>query len=125
MGLSGMLFGNAGEVSNEKLQQELSPVLVDGEQILRGFKVVRDMFVFTDKRLILIDKQGMTGKKAEYHSIPYKAVTHFAVESAGHFDDDAEIKIWISGSPVPFEKELKRGVDIVGLQKTLAYCILR
>lgn len=125
MGLSGMLFGNAAEISNEKLQQELSPVLVDGEQIVRGFKIVRDMFVFTDKRLILIDKQGLSGKKAEYHSIPYKSITHFAVETSGNFDDDGELKIWISGSQLPIEKEFKKNVDVVNLQKLLAYCILR
>jgi hypothetical protein len=55
------------------------------------------MYVFTNKRLILIDKQGMTGRKVDYHSIPYRAITQFKIETAGHFDLDAELKIWISG----------------------------
>jgi hypothetical protein len=55
------------------------------------------MYVFTNKRLILIDKQGITGRKVDYHSIPYRAITQFKIETAGHFDLDAELKIWISG----------------------------
>jgi hypothetical protein len=66
----------------------------------------------------------MTGKKVEYHSIPYRAITHFSVETAGHFDLDAELKIWVSGSDLPIEREFKKGSDISGVQKTLAKYIL-
>jgi hypothetical protein len=118
------LFGNATEVDVKSLQKDLDSILVQGEQVVRGFKIVRDLFIFTDKRLILVDKQGLTGKKAEYHSIPYKAISHFSVETAGTFDMDSEMKIYISGYPVPFEREFKRGADIVGVQKTLAHFIL-
>lgn len=76
--------------------------------------------VFTDKRLILVDKQGVTGKKVEYHSIPYKSITHFSVESAGHFDLDAELKIWISGTNEPISKEFKKDKNIYDVQRTLA-----
>ncbi|MBP1468438.1 PH domain-containing protein [Candidatus Chloroploca sp. M-50] len=118
------LFGNASEVDAAKLEQELGPLLVEGEQLVRGFRVLRDMFVFTSKRLILIDKQGTTGRKVEYHSIPYKAITHFVVETAGTFDGDAELKIFLSSNPVPIEREFKRGTDIVGVQRTLATFVL-
>lgn len=100
-------------------------LLVQGETVVRGFKIIRDLFIFTDKRLILIDKQGITGKKAEYHSIPYKSISHFSVETAGTFDMDAEMKIYISGNMTPIEREFKRGTDIQGVQKTLAQFILK
>jgi hypothetical protein len=120
------LFGNASEMDANALQKEVDGVLVDGEQIQRGFRFTRDMFIFTDKRLILIDKQGMTGKKVEYHSIPYRAITHFSVETAGGgFDMDAELKIYVSSNSVPITRELKRGTDIAGVQKTLAQHILK
>ena len=77
------------------------------------------MYVFTNKRLILIDKQGLTGKKVDYHTIPYKAITQFRLETAGHFDLDAELKIWVSGQANPIEKELKKDT-VVGIQQTLA-----
>jgi len=119
------LFSNAREVNIKELQSDLDVLLVQGETVVRGFKIIRDLFIFTDKRLILIDKQGMTGKKAEYHSIPYKSISHFSVETAGNFDMDAEMKIYISGNMTPIEREFKRWTDIQGVQKTLAQFILK
>lgn len=119
------LFGNAREVNVKEIQADLDVLLLPGENVVRGFKILRDLFIFTDKRLILIDKQGLTGKKAEYHSIPYKSISHFSVETAGSFDMDAEMKIYISGNMTPIEREFKRGTDIQGVQKTLASFILR
>jgi hypothetical protein len=119
------LFGNATEIDVSKLQNDLANVLIDGEQIERGFKVIRDLFIFTNKRLILVDKQGFTGSKVEYHSIPYKSITHFAVETAGRFDMDAEMKIWLSGNPAPITKDFKKGTDVIGIQKSLAAYILK
>lgn len=119
------LFGNASEIDSKELQRELDATLIEGERVVKAFKIVRDLFIFTDERLILVDKQGLTGKKAEYHSIPYKSISHFSVETAGTFDMDAEMKIYISGNPTPIEREFKRGTDIVGVQKILAQCILK
>lgn len=120
--LSGLL-GNAREINVKELERELEGVLIPNETIETGFKILRDMFVFTSLRLILIDKQGLTGKKAEYHTIPYKSISHFAVETAGTFDADGELKIWLRGSTF-IEKEFKRGVDVIGIQKMLAAHIL-
>ncbi len=119
------LFGNASEVDVKTLQREMDALLAEGEQLMRAFRVLRDLFIFTDKRLILIDKQGLTGKKAEYHSIPYKSISHFSVETAGTFDGDAELKIYVSSNPVPIQREFKRSTDIIGVQKTLAQCMLK
>jgi hypothetical protein len=89
-----------------------------------AYRVLRDEFIFTDKRLILIDKQGITGKKVEYHSIPYKSITHFSVETAGHFDMDSEMKIWISSTEEPIEKEFKKGTNLVAIQQAMASFVL-
>jgi hypothetical protein len=123
MGLLSSLLGNASEIDIPKVQQELSPVLVPGEVIGKGFKIFRDMFIFTDHRLIMIDKQGLTGSKTTYHSILYKSITQFSVETAGSFDADAELKIWVSGGGLPIVKEFKKGTDVVGLQQYLAFCV--
>lgn len=119
------LFGNAAEVDAKELRRDMEAILVEGEQVVKAFRIVRDLFIFTDKRLILVDKQGLTGRKAEYHSIPYRSITHFSVETAGTFDMDAEMKIYISSNPVPIEREFKRGTDIIGVQKMLAYFVMR
>lgn len=124
MGILDGLMGNASEVSVEDVQEELSPILGDSERVERAFKAIRDMYVFTSGRLILIDKQGLTGKKVEYLSIPYKSISTFSVETAGHFDMDSELKMWVSGRHEPITKELKSGSDVVGIQKLLANKIL-
>ncbi len=119
MGLLQGLIGNATEVDSSELE-ELSNVLIDNEEIERGFKVIRDLFIFTNKRMILVDKQGLTGKKIDYMSIPYKSIVRFSVETAGHFDLDAEMKIWLSSTADPIKKDFKKGTDVVGIQKAIA-----
>jgi len=121
MGLFSGMLGNASTVSKREVRAELENILVENEEIDAAFKLVRDLIVFTDKRLILIDKQGMTGKKVDYHSIPYKSISHFSIETAGHFDLDAELKLWISGEPEPaVSKQFKKDQSVYEIQKALA-----
>lgn len=125
MGIFNGLMGNASEVNLEALKKEYGKILASTETIEKAYKLVRDMFIFTNKRLILVDKQGMTGKKTEYHLIPYKSITHFSIETAGHFDLDAELKIWISGTALPIEKQFNSSLNIYELQTVLAEYWLR
>lgn len=119
MGLLDALMGNASEVDVGEVQEELSPILADSERVVSAYKLVRDLIVFTNCRFMFIDKQGMTGRKVDYHSVPYKAITQFKVETAGHFDLDAELKIFVSGRDNPLEFELKKDTAL-GVQKSLA-----
>ena len=105
MGLLDGMLGNAAKIDPAKIQQEFSQILAKGEVVEHAYQLIRDYFVFTDKRLVLVDKQGMTGSKIDYHSIPYKSITHFSVETGGTFDLDAELKIWISGTAAPIQKQ--------------------
>ncbi|QPQ35257.1 MULTISPECIES: PH domain-containing protein [unclassified Lysinibacillus] len=124
MGLFDGLMGNASEVNLDKLQEEMKEILIPNETIQNAYKIIRDTFIFTNKRLILIDKQGVTGKKTEYHSIPYKNILHFSVETAGTFDLDAELKIWVSGSQVPIQKNFNKSTNIYKVQSVLAEYVL-
>jgi hypothetical protein len=120
MGLLDGLMGNASKVSADKAADEFANILAQGESIEHAYKLVRDFFLFTNRRLILIDKQGITGKKIEYRSIPYSKINQFSVESSGHFDLDAELKIWISGVDGPIQKQFNKKVDIYEVQAILA-----
>ncbi|MCD6180688.1 MAG: PH domain-containing protein [Bacteroidales bacterium] len=121
MGLLSGLMGNAGIVDNEKLQEEYSNLFTEGEEIEIGFKLIRDTFIFTNKRLILVDKQGLSGKKTEYLSIGYKSISRFSIETSGHFDLDAELKIWISSEQqASIQKKFNKKVNIYDVQKILA-----
>ena len=123
MGLFSGVMGNASEADLNKVNSEYSKLLGSNERIEKAYKLIRDMILFTNKRLILIDKQGVTGKKVEYRSIPYRAITNFSVETAGHFDLDAELKIHISGMSLPIEKKFSSGANIYEVQGILAeYC---
>ncbi|MFI7139531.1 PH domain-containing protein [Streptomyces massasporeus] len=119
------LFGNAHTVSPQSAQQDYARLLGHGEQVHAAFLLIRDTIRFIDRRLILVDKQGITGKKVEYHSVPYRSITHFSVETAGTFDLDAELKIWISGTPTPIEKTFTKGVDIYEVQAILTQFVAR
>ncbi|CAH9059012.1 hypothetical protein PSECIP111951_04098 [Pseudoalteromonas holothuriae] len=112
MGLLSGILGNASEVDNEKLDELLNDTLIEGERIEKAYQVIRDMFVFSNKRLLLIDKQGVTGSKVEILSIPYNKITKYSKESAGHFDLDSELKIWVGSDPTPITKEFKAGDNI-------------
>jgi hypothetical protein len=124
MGLLDGLLGHGSQVDADKLEKKLAGVLIEGEEPLAAFKIIRDFFVFTNKRLIMVDVQGITGSKVDYMSVPYKAITRFSVETAGTFDWDAEFKIWVSGSSMPIEKTMRKGTDVRGIQRTLAAFVL-
>ena len=124
MGLLDGLLGNASEIDVSKVGGDFAQVLAPGERGEKAYQLVRDLFVFTNKRLILVDKQGLTGKKIEYHSLPYKSITHYSVETAGHLDLDAELKIWISGSPMPIQKQFNKNLNIYDVQSVLAGYVL-
>lgn len=125
MGIFSAILGNAGAVSQEELLKKYGQLLIDAEEIELGFKLLRDTFIFTNKRLILIDIQGLTGSKTEYKSITYKSISRFSIETAGTFDLDAELKIWISSETVPsIRKQFNKSVNVYEVQKVLAKHVL-
>jgi hypothetical protein len=125
MGLFDGLLGNASKIDPQKIAQEFAQVLAPGETVEHAYQLIRDYFVFTDKRLVLVDKQGITGSKVQYHSVPYKSITHFSVETAGHFDLDAELKIWITGQAMPLQKTFNKKLSIYEVQAVLAAYVAR
>jgi hypothetical protein len=113
MGLLDGLLGNASEIDPRMIQDEFAQILTTDERLEKAYQVIRDLFVFTNKRLVLVDRQGLTGKKVEYHSIPYRNITRFSVETAGSFDLDAELKIWVTGNPMPIQKQFNKKLNIL------------
>ncbi|HGE5775048.1 TPA: PH domain-containing protein [Flavobacterium psychrophilum] len=126
MGLFSALLGNARAVDQATLTKEYAKLLIEGEEIELGFKLIRDTFIFTNKRLILIEKQGLTGSKTEYKSISYKSISRFSVETAGTFDLDAELKIWVSSETIPsIKKQFNKSVNVYDVQNVLAFHVLK
>lgn len=120
MGLLDGLLGNASESNAQSIQQELTHLLANGEQVEKAYAVIRDLLVFTNKRLILVDKQGVTGKKVEYLSVPYRSVERFSMETTGHFDLESELKIWVRGQTDPISKTFRDDQSIRDVNRALA-----
>lgn len=72
-------------------------LLVNGERVLSAYKGIRDYVVFTDKRVIAVNVQGVTGKKRDYTSLPYATISAYSVETSGVGDMDSELELWYSG----------------------------
>lgn len=120
MGILSSILGNAGAVEPDKLAEDFGQLLAENESIEVGFNVFRDKFIFTTKRLIIVDVQGMTGRKIQYLTIPYSKITKYAIETSGSFDLDAELKIWVGSDPTPIQKKFNKKVNIYDLQKVLS-----
>ena len=125
MGLFNAILGNASEVNIENISIEFEPILIDGEIIEKAYKLIRDMFIFTNKRLILVEKQ-LVGTKVDYMSIPYSSIKKFSKESAGILDMDAELKIWLNSESTPISKQFGKGNNNINeVYKILSQHILK
>lgn len=110
-------------VDNAEGLQMVNPMLIEGEEIFATFKTVRDLVVFTTKRVIAVNVQGLTGAKKDFTSLPYSKIQAFSVETAGALDLDCEMELWFSGlGRVKFE--FKGSFDIRGFNKYISKYIL-
>ncbi|MED5094541.1 PH domain-containing protein [Bacillus safensis] len=121
MGFLNGIFNNASSTPISDISKEVEEFLVPREEIEASFKLVRDLIIFTNLRLIIIDKQGVTGKKTEYQSVPYKNISRFSVETMGTLDIDSELKIWLNGSnEVSISKSFSKDSSIKDINKLLS-----
>lgn len=91
-------------VDNNQFAKVIVPMLIQNEQIVSTYKTVRDGVIFTNKRIIAINVQGLTGSKKDFTSLPYNKISAYSVETAGTFDLDSELEMWFAGlGKVTFE----------------------
>lgn len=116
-------FSVTKEEDIESSRAKIESLLLQDEIIEMAYSHTRDKVWFTNKRIIAMDVQGITGSKKEYRSFPYKNITSFSVETAGTFDGDSDFKIWVSGVGV-FEIKFYRKLDIKKIGKYLSEKVL-
>ena len=110
-------------IAEDKVREDFHKFLIEGEEIFAAFKTIRDQLVFTTKRIIAANVQGMTGSKVDYTSIPYNKIQAFSVESSGTFDIDCEIEVFISAvGRARFE--IKGNFDVVAFNQILSQQVL-
>jgi hypothetical protein len=123
MGFLNGLLGNASTVSVAEVKKEWGKILAQGEDISAAYKLIRDYIIFTPKRLILIDIQGITGRRIEIQSIPYRSILGFSIQTAGVMDLNAELFIWVANKPEPITRTFDKNVNIYEVQAILADAI--
>ncbi len=102
---------------------DVADLLVPGEKALRAFKTFRDSAIFTDRRLIVRDSQGLTGKKVEVYSLPYSAINMWSSENAGKLLDlNAEIELWTRAGHIKIK--IGKGCDIRAIDMLIANAVL-
>lgn len=101
---------------------EIADLLIEGETAVVAYKTIRDVAVVTNKRFIIADKQGLTGKKIEIYTIPFSSIIMYSTENAGKLDFNAEIELWTKAGK--FKLNLNRKVDVRKLDKIIAEAIL-
>ena len=114
---------NLKEIDSSKVRSELLDFFVDGEEIISAFETIRDQVVFSNKRILVVNVQGITGKKRAYISYPYSKIQYFGVETAGVLDIDSELFLAFNdGRSLSFD--FKTSVDIVSISKVISSYVL-
>ena len=116
---------NLRPISNEAVRGEVTGLLINGEEIIYAFQTVRDQLVFTNKRIISIDVQGITGKRKSFATMPYSKVQYFAIQTPGFieiFPDSELFLMFASGFTATFE--FKGQVDIGKIGRIISEYIL-
>ena len=119
-----MAFLKLHPVTDSRLTGQVTPLLCPGERIVQQYQGIRDGSVFTDRRAIAVNIQGVTGKKKMFAVLPYSRIQAYAVESAGVLDFDSEMKLWFSGLGC-VTLEFLAGSDLFALSHLMDQAILR
>lgn len=120
--VNGSLF-KLGVVRPEEVLPTVAPIFLPDEQVMVAMRGVRDFVVFTDRRIIAVNVQGMTGKKKDFTSLPYSRIQAWSVETSGTLDLDTELEVWFSGlGRVRFE--FKGSFDVTYLNRLIAGHVL-
>lgn len=115
---------SAGDLDVRQAAVEFQRVLLPDEAILAAFRTVRDSILLTELRLLYVNVQGITGAKIDHLSVPWRSVVRFAIETAGSFDLDADMKVWVSGSSAPIEAKISRKSDPYRIQQIMSERVL-
>ena len=113
------------EIDPQEIVATYGSILLPDETVLAAFKSMRDTAFLTTHRFVLVDVQGITGSKVSVQSVPYRSIVRFAVESAGTFDLDSDLSIWVSSAPAPLTVKISRKADPPAILRLLAEQVLQ
>lgn len=116
---------NLTPISLSEVRGEVSGLLVDGEEMTAAFQTIRDQLVFTNKRIIAIDVQGITGKRKSFSSMPYSKIQFFGIQTPGFAElvPDSELMLTFSNGFVA-KFEFRGQVDIGKIGRMISNYVL-
>ena len=107
------------------VRSEINGLLIENEEIISAFQTMRDQLVFTSKRIISIDVQGITGTRKSFSSLPYSKIQFFSIQTPGFVEliPDSELFLMFSnGFTAKFE--FKGNVDIGKIGRMISNYVL-
>ena len=116
---------SASDIDIGQAMSEFQHVLLPGEAVLGAFRTMRDTVLLTDLRIVYVNVQGLTGSKTDCQSVPWRSVVRFSLETAGTFDIDSDMKIWVSGAAAPIEVKISRKSDPQKIQRIMSEQVLQ
>lgn len=116
---------NLKPISVDAVRSEVSGLLVDDEEVVMAFQTIRDQLLFTNKRIISIDVQGLTGKRKSFSSMPYSKIQYFSIQTPGFAEafPDSELFIMFSNT-FTAKFEFKESVDIGKIGRLISEYVL-
>ena len=118
------VLGNAGQIESSQIKEEITKCFLEDEQVTGAYQTIRDQIVFTNKRFIYLDIQGLSGKKQSLLSVPYRSVTSYAMQSAGSLDSNVEFFISCKQMEYPITLKFKKGTDLQPLYNLISQMVL-
>ena len=112
---------NLRAIKPESVRADVNGLLIGGEGIVSAFQTVRDQLVFTNKRIIAIDVQGVTGKRKSFTTLPYSKVQFFTIQTPGFmelFSDTELLLMFSNGFTAKFE--FRGSVDIGQISRVIS-----
>ncbi|MBR0215029.1 MAG: PH domain-containing protein [Solobacterium sp.] len=114
---------NLRAIKLSEVRPEVPELMMPDEQMMQAFMTVRDQVIFTDRRIFVVNVQGLTGKKISYFSYPYSKVLYYGIETAGVLDLDSELVMaFANGARLQFD--FKTNVDIHQISTLISNYIL-
>lgn len=112
---------NLRAIKPESVRADVNGLLIGGEVIVSAFQTVRDQLVFTNRRIIAIDVQGVTGKRKSFTTLPYSKVQFFTIQTPGFmelFSDTELLLMFSNGFTAKFE--FRGSVDIGQISRVIS-----
>lgn len=116
---------NLKPIRVDAVKDEVNGLLIGGEEVVMAFQTVRDQLLFTNKRIIAVDVQGITGKRKSFSTMPYSKIQYFSIQTPGFGEliPDSELFIMFSNT-FTAKFEFKGGVDIGKIGRMISEYVL-